>query len=91
MRFRKLLEWNNALLEVILKVELVDLMAVRMRDEGEWILKETNGFSPPTTLYFDEHDRHGKNIIGFAWEMDFESFLDPTLALENKDTPKGLT
>ncbi|GJR57600.1 hypothetical protein Tco_1499762 [Tanacetum coccineum] len=32
--FQKLLEWNNALLEVILKVELVDLMAMRMRDEG---------------------------------------------------------
>ncbi|GKB81034.1 hypothetical protein Tco_0947929 [Tanacetum coccineum] len=33
----KLLEWNNALLEVILKVGLVNLMAVRMRDEGEWV------------------------------------------------------
>ncbi|GJW86321.1 hypothetical protein Tco_0161661 [Tanacetum coccineum] len=32
----KLLEWNNALLDVISKVMLVDLMAVRMRDEGEW-------------------------------------------------------
>nr|GEV02784.1 hypothetical protein [Tanacetum cinerariifolium] len=32
----KLLEWNNALLEVISKVTLVDLMALRMRDEGEW-------------------------------------------------------
>nr|GEV27527.1 hypothetical protein [Tanacetum cinerariifolium] len=32
----KLLEWNNALLKVISKVGLVDLMAVRMRDEGEW-------------------------------------------------------
>ncbi|GJS97687.1 hypothetical protein Tco_0804655 [Tanacetum coccineum] len=29
MGFQKLLEWNNALLEVILKVELVDLMAMR--------------------------------------------------------------
>ncbi|GJS65881.1 glutamate receptor 2.8-like protein [Tanacetum coccineum] len=32
---QKLLEWNNALLEVISKVELVDLMDVRMRNEGE--------------------------------------------------------
>ncbi|GKE92655.1 hypothetical protein Tco_1573750 [Tanacetum coccineum] len=38
-----------------------------------------------------EHVRHGKTIIGLAWEMDFESFLDPTLALENRDTPEGLT
>ncbi|GKD35205.1 hypothetical protein Tco_1250714 [Tanacetum coccineum] len=41
MGFQKLLEWNNALLEVILKVELVDLMDVRMRDEGEWVGVET--------------------------------------------------
>nr|GFA92124.1 probable serine/threonine-protein phosphatase 2A regulatory subunit B'' subunit TON2 [Tanacetum cinerariifolium] len=40
---------------------------------------------------FDEHVRHGKTIIGLAWEMDFESFLDFTLALENRDTPEGLT
>ncbi|GJW04132.1 hypothetical protein Tco_1562988 [Tanacetum coccineum] len=39
MGFQKLLEWSNALLEVILKVELVDLMAARMRDEGEWNTK----------------------------------------------------
>ncbi|GJW32572.1 hypothetical protein Tco_0052604 [Tanacetum coccineum] len=33
----KLLQWNNALFEVISKVGLVDLMAVRMRDEEEWV------------------------------------------------------
>ncbi|GKA82655.1 hypothetical protein Tco_0789403 [Tanacetum coccineum] len=55
------------------------------------IMKETNGFAPPTTLYFDEHVRHGKTIIGLAWEMYIESFLDPTLALKNIDTTEGLT
>nr|XP_043639842.1 probable serine/threonine-protein phosphatase 2A regulatory subunit B'' subunit TON2 [Erigeron canadensis] len=40
---------------------------------------------------FDEHVRHGKTVIGLPWEMDFESFLDFILALENKDTPEGLT
>ncbi|XP_073526625.1 uncharacterized protein [Phyllobates terribilis] len=38
---------------------------------------------------FDEHVRRGKN--GSGREMDFESFLDFVLALENKDTPEGLT
>ncbi|GJU81764.1 nucleolar GTP-binding protein 1 [Tanacetum coccineum] len=60
-------------------------------DEVMQIAKYAFGFSPPTTLYFDEHVRHGKTIIGLAWEMDFESFLDPTLALENRDTPEGST
>ncbi|THG04632.1 hypothetical protein TEA_022048 [Camellia sinensis var. sinensis] len=40
---------------------------------------------------FDEHVRHGKTGGGNAREMDFESFLDFVLALENKDTPEGLT
>mgnify|MGYP003703443269 CR=1 FL=1 len=40
---------------------------------------------------FDEHVRHGKTGGGNALEMDFESFLDFVLALENKDTPEGLT
>lgn len=40
---------------------------------------------------FDEHVRRGKNGNGNAREMDFESFLDFVLALENKDTPEGLT
>ncbi|CAK9159743.1 unnamed protein product [Ilex paraguariensis] len=40
---------------------------------------------------FDEHVRRGKNGGGNAREMDFESFLDFVLALENKDTPEGLT
>ncbi|XP_010248220.1 PREDICTED: probable serine/threonine-protein phosphatase 2A regulatory subunit B'' subunit TON2 [Nelumbo nucifera] len=42
---------------------------------------------------FDKHVRRGKNGGGGgnAWEMDFESFLDFVLALENKDTPGGLT
>lgn len=42
-------------------------------------------------IAFDEHVRHGKTVIGLAWEMDFESFLDFVLALENRDTPEGLT
>nr|GEU71995.1 hypothetical protein [Tanacetum cinerariifolium] len=45
MGFRKFLEWNNALLEVISKVELVDLTAVRMRDEEEWVGVIDNGKS----------------------------------------------
>ncbi|THG11447.1 hypothetical protein TEA_002440 [Camellia sinensis var. sinensis] len=40
---------------------------------------------------FDEHVRHGKTGGGNAREMDFESCLDFVLALENKDTPEGLT
>lgn len=40
---------------------------------------------------FDEHVRRGKTGGGNAREMDFESFLDFVLALENKDTPEGLT
>ncbi|KAI8011771.1 putative serine/threonine-protein phosphatase 2A regulatory subunit B'' subunit TON2 [Camellia lanceoleosa] len=48
--------------------------------------KDMNG-----TLTFDEHIRHGKTGGGNAREMDFESFLDFVLALENKDTPEGLT
>lgn len=40
---------------------------------------------------FDEHVRRGKTGVGNAREMDFESFLDFVLALENKDTPEGLT
>ncbi|CAN1129694.1 Probable serine/threonine-protein phosphatase 2A regulatory subunit B'' subunit TON2 [Linum perenne] len=40
---------------------------------------------------FDEHVRRGKSGTGNAREMDFESFLDFVLALENKDTPEGLT
>lgn len=39
---------------------------------------------------FDEHVRQGKSG-GNAREMNFESFLDFVLALENKDTPEGLT
>lgn len=40
---------------------------------------------------FDEHIRRGKTGGGNAREMDLESFLDFVLALENKDTPEGLT
>ncbi|CAL5337836.1 unnamed protein product [Camellia sinensis] len=40
---------------------------------------------------FDEHVRSGKSGGNNAREMDFESFLDFVLALENKDTPEGLT
>lgn len=42
-------------------------------------------------LVFDEHVRRGKSGGGNSREMDFESFLDFVLALENKDTPEGLT
>lgn len=42
-------------------------------------------------IAFDEHVRHGKTVVGLPWEMDFESFLDFVLALENKDSPEGLT
>ncbi|XP_028547862.1 probable serine/threonine-protein phosphatase 2A regulatory subunit B'' subunit TON2 [Dendrobium catenatum] len=40
---------------------------------------------------FDEHVRRGKMGGGNAREMDFGSFLDFVLALENKDTAEGLT
>lgn len=39
---------------------------------------------------FDEHVRRGKGGAGNSREMDFESFLDFVLALENKDAPEGL-
>lgn len=42
-------------------------------------------------VVYDEHVRRGKSGGGNAREMDFESFLDFVLALENKDTPEGLT
>lgn len=41
---------------------------------------------------FDEHVRRGgRGSGGKAREMDFESFLDFVLALENRETPEGLT
>ncbi|CAM6017318.1 unnamed protein product [Sphagnum balticum] len=41
---------------------------------------------------FDEHVRRGGRAGGGkAREMDFESFLDFVLALENRETPEGLT
>ncbi|KAL6560512.1 putative serine/threonine-protein phosphatase 2A regulatory subunit B'' subunit ton2 [Orobanche gracilis] len=40
---------------------------------------------------FDEHVRRGKSGGGNSREMDFDSFLDFVLALENKDSPEGLT
>eukprot|EP00252_Welwitschia_mirabilis_P017164 TRINITY_DN38080_c0_g1_i1.p1 TRINITY_DN38080_c0_g1~~TRINITY_DN38080_c0_g1_i1.p1 ORF type:complete len:482 (+),score=110.92 TRINITY_DN38080_c0_g1_i1:173-1618(+) len=39
---------------------------------------------------FDEHIRRGRSAGGNSREMDFDSFLDFVLALENKDTPEGL-
>lgn len=42
-------------------------------------------------VVFDEHVRRGKSGAGNSREMDFDSFLDFVLALENKDTPEGLT
>ncbi|XP_002968661.2 probable serine/threonine-protein phosphatase 2A regulatory subunit B'' subunit TON2 [Selaginella moellendorffii] len=48
-----------------------------------------------TTIFiervFDEHVRRGKGGGGKAREMDFDSFLDFVLSLENRDTPEGLT
>lgn len=35
--------------------------------------------------------RGGRGSGGKAREMDFESFLDFVLALENRETPEGLT
>lgn len=49
------------------------------------------GFIRCLLAAFDEHVRRGKTGVGNAREMDFESFLDFVLALENKDTPEGLT
>ncbi|GJW96549.1 probable serine/threonine-protein phosphatase 2A regulatory subunit B'' subunit TON2 [Tanacetum coccineum] len=40
---------------------------------------------------FDEHLRRRKSGNANAWEMDFESFLDFVLALENKVSPEGIT
>lgn len=42
------------------------------------------------SIVFDEHVRRSKGG-GNTREMDFDSFLDFVLALENKDTPEGLT
>lgn len=42
------------------------------------------------SIVFDEHVRRNKGG-GNTREMDFDSFLDFVLALENKDTPEGLT
>nr|GFA11363.1 probable serine/threonine-protein phosphatase 2A regulatory subunit B'' subunit TON2 [Tanacetum cinerariifolium] len=39
---------------------------------------------------FDEHLRRGKSGNANSREMDFESFLDFVLALENKDSPEGI-
>ena len=46
---------------------------------------------PCFLVVFDEHVRRGKSGSGNSREMDFDSFLDFVLALENKDTPEGLT
>lgn len=40
---------------------------------------------------FDEHVRRGRGGSSKLREMDFESFLDFVLALENRETPEGLT
>ncbi len=46
----------------------------------------------PCMAVFDEHVRRGGRAGGGkAREMDFESFLDFVLALENRETPEGLT
>ncbi|GKA97716.1 probable serine/threonine-protein phosphatase 2A regulatory subunit B'' subunit TON2 [Tanacetum coccineum] len=40
---------------------------------------------------FDEQLHRGKSGNANAREMDFETFLDFVLALENKDSPEGTT
>ncbi|XP_064960260.1 probable serine/threonine-protein phosphatase 2A regulatory subunit B'' subunit TON2 isoform X3 [Musa acuminata AAA Group] len=49
------------------------------------------GTGSEALMVFDEHVRWSKTGGGNAREMDFESFLDFVLALENKVTPEGLT
>ncbi|GJZ81672.1 probable serine/threonine-protein phosphatase 2A regulatory subunit B'' subunit TON2 [Tanacetum coccineum] len=41
-------------------------------------------------IAYDEHLRRGKSGNANAREMDFESFLDYVLALENKDSPEDV-
>ncbi|GKA72965.1 probable serine/threonine-protein phosphatase 2A regulatory subunit B'' subunit TON2, partial [Tanacetum coccineum] len=42
-------------------------------------------------IAFDEQLHRGKSGNANAREMDFETFLDFVLALENKDSPEGTT
>ena len=42
-------------------------------------------------VVFDEHVRRGKSGGGNVREMDLDGFFYFVLALENKDTPEGLT
>ncbi|KAL7178095.1 hypothetical protein ACSBR2_031281 [Camellia fascicularis] len=82
--------------KILLSNCLQELMELHQESEEEVtdIEQAENWFSLTSAQHicaFDEHVRHGKTGGGNAREMDFESFLDFVLALENKDTPEGLT
>ncbi|CAL5413189.1 unnamed protein product [Camellia sinensis] len=84
--------------KILLSNCLQELMELHQESEEEVtdIEQAENWFSLTPAqricdMAFDEHVRHGKTGGGNAREMDFESFLDFVLALENKDTPEGLT
>ncbi|XP_022760513.1 probable serine/threonine-protein phosphatase 2A regulatory subunit B'' subunit TON2 isoform X2 [Durio zibethinus] len=82
--------------KVLLSNCLQELMELHQESEEEVTDTEQaeNWFSLTSAqriCVFDEHVRRGKTGAGNNREMDFESFLDFVLALENKDTPEGLT
>eukprot|EP00249_Psilotum_nudum_P016465 c25839_g1_i1 orf=428-1771(+) len=78
--------------KVLLSNCLAELMELHQEVEDE-VAEGENWFSLNSAqriCVFDEHVKRGKNSGGNGREMDFESFLDFVLALENKDTPEGL-
>ncbi|KAF5950939.1 hypothetical protein HYC85_012932 [Camellia sinensis] len=82
--------------KILLSNCLQELMELHQESEEEVTDTEQaeNWFSLTSAqriCAFDEHVRSGKSGGNNAREMDFESFLDFVLALENKDTPEGLT
>ncbi|XVF38668.1 hypothetical protein REPUB_Repub20aG0122300 [Reevesia pubescens] len=82
--------------KVLLSNCLQELMELHQESEEEVTDTEQaeNWFSLTSAqriCVFDEHVRRGKTGAANNREMDFESFLDFVLALENKDTPEGLT
>ncbi|KAH9328738.1 hypothetical protein KI387_000846 [Taxus chinensis] len=83
--------------KVLLSNCLAELMELHQDMNGTLSKQELRDYADGTLTdifierVFDEHIRRGKSGGGNAREMDFESFLDFVLALENKDTPEGLT